>query len=124
MGFVSGIQKARQNENLINWSRAMEQYSEARTRNVTNDQSLTDSVGNAVTHRILMSHAYPTITEMRVMMPPPQYTSRLDINAIERDDPPSYEEAIRMGPTNETPNDIRNQTTSLNRENITESTIK
>lgn len=124
MGFVSGIQKARQNENLINWSRAMEQYSETRGRNVSSDQSVTDSVGNAVSHRILMTHAYPTITEMRVMMPPPQYTSRLDINAIERDDPPSYEEAIRMGPTNETPNDIRTQTTSLNRENITESTIK
>lgn len=123
MGFVSGIQKARQNENLINWSRAMEQYSETRGRTISSDQSVTDSVGNSITHRILMSHAYPTITEMRVMMPPPQYTSRLDINATERDDPPSYEEAIRMGPTSTT-NEIRSiQTTSLNSE-ITESTIK
>lgn len=99
----------------------MEQYSETRTRTASGD--VTDSAGNAIAHRILMSHAYPNITEMRVMMPPPQYTSRLDINAIDRDDPPSYEEAIRMGPTNDTSgNEIRNQTSTSSE--ITESSIK
>lgn len=102
MMLASGIQRARQNENLINWSRALELYA-ARSGVVDPDAlSGTDGRGHHHHRSSTSSSSRPPHTGVMLVMPtpPPQYsassTREISLTVLPSDDPPTYEEAIRQ----------------------------
>lgn len=109
---ASGIQRARQNENLLNWSRAFELYAARNAAGIDPEAVLPSphTTFDGIS-RMLPRGAHRTNGLMFFMPPPhpppPQYTpgSQTDITSIPtilptlpltREAPPSYEEAIRQ----------------------------
>lgn len=99
MVLASGLQRARQNANMINWSRALELYAarESANNGTRSAQAILASLGAA---------SRPDGIMVMMPPPPPQYSQadtrrnvHLNITTSPRDDPPSYEEAIRIAPT-------------------------
>lgn len=84
MMLISGIQRARQNENLVNWSRALESYQ-------SREYPGRDQIAP------IRSRRAPT--ELRMMMGISPLTGPLPMTVQPIDDPPSYDEAVRMGAT-------------------------
>ena len=134
MMLASGIQKARQNENLLNWGRAFELYA-ARNAAGNDPDSVIPPVSTLSSHsttfdgisRMLPRSSHRTTGLMLVMPPPPQYSasamegSNVTPRSLRREAPPSYEEAIRqscsstttvMTVTSTTPRSDSNETTA------------
>jgi len=118
MMLASGIQRARQNENLINWSRALELYA-ARNGEVDPDAlSGTDGIRSHHHHRSSTSSRPPHTGVMLVMpTPPPQYsassTREISLTVLPSDDPPTYEEAIRQSSGDNLPSTATTTTTTI-----------
>lgn len=96
MVLASGLQRARQNANMINWSRALELYARENNNGTRSAQAILTSIHGAASR--------PDGIMVMMPPPPPQYSqadTRRSVhltNTCPRDDPPSYEEAIRIAP--------------------------